>query len=137
MPDTDGPNKDTEQPTKSLAFLLPLAQIFTTLIETFGWPGSILILGFWFVVWYATPEQKHEIIDLYVLGKGISNLWPIITLSVVYVGTLVAQRRWYLKNMDRLSKELDREGKEKSALQAKRTTKQLQHAKTKTEVKKK
>lgn len=128
-------DKDSDQPKAHVAAIQGLAKIFNTLVETFGWAGTLIILGFWFVVWYATPEQKQRIIELYVLGTGISHVWPLIALSVIFTATVVAQRRWYLKKVEILRAEIEREGREKSLLQAELAGRQLQHAATKTELK--
>lgn len=128
----DESKDEAKKPSTAVAAIQALANIFTTLVETFGWPGAIVILGFWFVVWYATPEQKQRIIETYVLGTGIAHTWPIIILSVTFAVTALAQRRWYLKKVERLTKEIDREGSEKSLLQEKKGRKQLPHAKTRT-----
>ena len=105
-----------------------LGQVFSTLVETFGWPGTLAILGFWFVVWYATAEQKQRIIEVYVLGSGIGRTWPILILSVVFAGTALAQRAWYKRRIRQLAEEVEREGKAKSKLQEKVSAKRLQHA---------
>lgn len=121
-----------QKPNPGVAAIQAFADIFTTVVETFGWPGATVVLGFWFVIWYATNEQKQRIIETYVLGNGVSRTLPIIILSVTFAATALAQRRWYLKRLEKLTKEIEREGVEKSELQGKKVTKQLQHAKTKT-----
>jgi hypothetical protein len=126
-PDAEPPKSPT-----AAAAIQALANVFTTLVETFGWPGATVILTFWFVVWYATDDQKHRIIERYVLGTGVAQTWPIIILSLTFGVTALAQRRWYLKKLNTLTKEIEREGEEKSTLQGKKTQRQLQHAKTRT-----
>jgi hypothetical protein len=123
---------ETPQKSNSAATIQAIANIFTALVETFGWPGALVILTFWFIVWYATDEQKHRIIETYILGTGIAHMWPIIILSVTFAATAVAQRRWYVKKLEVLTKEIEREGVAKSELQGAQTGKQLQHAKSKT-----
>lgn len=130
MPQKD--DEDSSKPSGAAAAIQSIANIFATLVETFGWPGAAVLLGFWFVVWYATEEQKRRIIEMYVLGTGIAKLWPIIILSVTFGVTALAQRRWYLKKVKILTAEIEREGVQKSLLQDKKISKQLQHAKTRT-----
>jgi hypothetical protein len=127
-------DEDAQKPSASAAAIQAVAGILTTLVETFGWPGATVILGFWFTVWYATPEQKQRIIETYILGTGIARTWPIIILSVTFAVTALAQRRWYLKKIKNLTDEIEREGVEKSKLQDKKTVKKLQHAKTRTKL---
>jgi hypothetical protein len=115
-----------------IAGIQGFAQIFTTLVETFGWPGASVVLTFWFVVWYATTEQKQRIIETYILGAGISRIWPLLVLSLVFVAVVLAQKRLYDRKTSVLSGELEREGQAKSRLQEKKITRPLQHAKTKT-----
>jgi hypothetical protein len=128
-------SNDDEEPPKpnaAAATVQAIANVFTTLVETFGWPGTTVILAFWFIVWYATPEQKQRIIETYILGAGISNTWPLIILSITFAVTTLAQRKWYTKKLKTLTGEIEREGEAKSLLQGKKAGKQLQHAKTKT-----
>lgn len=129
MPE-EATNDHDSKPDKVALGIQTLAQVFTVLVEAFGWVGTVAILSFWFVVWYATPDQKQRIIELYILGTGIGRLWPILGLSVVFVVTLLAQNRYWRKKFEVVANEIEREGKEKSKLQGKGITKQLQHAKT-------
>jgi hypothetical protein len=115
-----------------VAGIQALAQIFTVLVETFGWPGASVVLAFWFVVWYATAEQKQRIIETYILGVGISRIWPLLVLSLLCAAVVLAQKRLYDKKTSVLGGELEREGQAKSRLQEKKIAKPLQHAKTKT-----
>src|ERR1051325_3004678 len=102
--DDEGPQK----PTPGVAAIQAFADIFTTVVETFGWPGALVVLTFWFVVWYATDEQKQRIIETYILGSGVSRTLPIIILSVTFAATAGAQRRWYLKKLETPTKEIAR-----------------------------
>ena len=115
-----------------IAGIQGFAQIFTSLVETFGWPGASVVLAFWFVVWYATTEQKQRIIETYILGVGISRMWPLLVLSFAFAAVVLAQKRLYDRRSSLLSKELEREGQAKSRIQEQHITKPLQHAKTTT-----
>jgi hypothetical protein len=114
-----------------VTFWQSLAALLTTVVETFGWSGTLLICGFLFVIWYATPEQKQRIIDLYVLGEGIGNTWPLLVLSGVFALVSFAQYRWHQKKIGTLEKEIGRLGEEKSKMQEKRLGKKLPHAESK------
>lgn len=89
------------------------AQVLSTLIETFGWPGLVLILGYRFVVNDGTIEQKHQIIDVFVLGKG-STRWHEFVMAVVFVLVLLAQRGLYEKRLATKQAEVDRLAKWKT-----------------------
>jgi hypothetical protein len=129
------PENTHEESSKSqvwVAGIQALAQIFTSLVETFGWPGASVVLTFWFTVWYATAEQKQRIIETYILGTGIARLWPMLIMAFLFAATGLAQYQWYVKKIKTLSNEVEREGKAKSELQEKQLAKQLEHAKTTT-----
>jgi hypothetical protein len=115
-----------------VAALQGFAKVFTSIVETFGWPGGLLVLGYSFVVQNATVDQKQRIIEMYVLGHDVSRIWPIALVCFVALCTILAQNRSYKKKLNKLSDELEREGNEKSALQQVLTGQQLQHAQTKT-----
>lgn len=121
----------TKQSTVDVA-IQAFAQIFTSLVETFGWAGALIVFSAWFVVRYATEEQKQRIIEQYVLGTNISHTWPMLVMSVTFVVALLAQHRWYVKKLKVFTDEIEREGGIKSRMQSARTKKPLQHAKSKT-----
>ena len=131
MPE-EAPEDRKGRPDAWIAVIQAFAQVFTSLVETFGWPGASVVLAFWFVVWYATTEQKQRIIETFVLGTGIGRVWPILVMSLMFVATTLAQYRLYAKKIQKRTDEIEREGKAKSALQEKRIATQLQHAKTTT-----
>ncbi len=116
----------------NVAIIQSIANIITTIVETFGWAGALFICSFSFVLLYATETQKQRIIDLYVLGEGISRLWAVLILSGLFVITAVAQHRSYQKKLKVITDELERVGKEKSELQEATLKMQLPHAKSKT-----
>lgn len=103
------------------------ALIAKTIIETFGWPGTLAIASFLFVIVYATRDQKQRIVELYVLGTGIGRLWPMLILSALYVSVALAQHRWYLKKIAAKDAEITRQGDAKSQLQEQLLKKQLPH----------
>lgn len=122
----------TNSNTTTVAVIQSIANIATTVVETFGWAGALFISSFSFVIAYATTEQKQRIIDLYVLGEGISKLWAVLILSGLFVITAIAQHRSYTKKLKVVTDELERVGKEKSELQEAKLKKTLQHADSKT-----
>jgi hypothetical protein len=86
-------------------------------VRKFGWPALVVVFGGWFIVQYASLEQKRELIDRYVLGKGIEAVYPIGLLAGLFVVVLYGQYRFYQAEVRALRDELARVGKEKSDLQ--------------------
>ena len=130
-----GSKSRTEAPSRPLArvaLIQGVTQTFAKLIETFGWPGALLIVGWASIYLWATDDQKHRIIELYVLGTGIANKWPVVVSSIVFLVVLFAQRGFYLRKLALANEELAREGRAKSALQAQLSGIDLQHAQTRT-----
>lgn len=101
------------EPRKVVAWV----DLFTTLVEKFGWPGALLLLGFAFITLGAGAGTKDEIIRRYVLGEGIELGWPLLVLAAFFLMVLFAQRRWYRHRLELMQEELTREGREKSLLQ--------------------
>ena len=124
------PPPETKKP--GVALIEAVALVFTSLVETFGWPGATVILSFGFVIAYATTEQKQRIVETYVLGTGIGRLWPMLLLAFLFAATSLAQARLYKRKLAKMSAEIEREGKEKSSLQEKRLHKKLHHGQTTT-----
>lgn len=122
----------SEKAPRTVALIEAIAQVFSRLIENFGWPGALLIIGWISVYLWGTDDQKHRIIEMYVLGTGIAGMWPMVVSSVVFVLVLLAQRSFYLRKIGVINEELAREGREKSALQAQLSGRDLQHARTRT-----
>jgi hypothetical protein len=123
----EGTSVPAADPSKNLQWVSHIFSFCTTVVEKFGWPGAFLFFGGLFIVWYATEEQKRSIIDLYVLGNGIGNVWPLILISGVFALTVFAQYRSYRSKVQELQDEIDREGRVKSALQEKLLGRSLQH----------
>lgn len=129
------PNPPEKRET-GVAIIEAIAWAFTSLVETFGWPGATIILSFGFVVRYATAEQKQRIVETYVLGTGLSKVWPIVIMALVFAATSLAQWRYYKGKIAKLSEEVEREGRAKSLAQEAKIGKRLQHAQTTTAKKK-
>ena len=135
MPETPQPSPKKTQPSTADIGIQAFAQVFTSVVESFGWPGAIVVFLSWFLVRYGTPAQKQRLIERYFLGTDIANTWPMLVLGATFVLTLLAQRRWYMKKLNRLSEEIEREGNVKSQLQGEMSERDLQHASSKTRLK--
>jgi hypothetical protein len=98
-----------------------------TIVEKFGWPGTLVLFGMYFIERHATDHQKSEIVDMYVLGHGISHQWPIMVVSVVSIAALWAQKRHYGSKVAAINGRLDEAAAEKSRLQEELAGKKLNH----------
>lgn len=132
QPAKKGTQTKTSAPFTSIALIQAVAEIFSKLVEQFGWPGASLIMIWVSIQIWATDGQKQQIIDLYILGSGFGLQWPSFVLAGLFVLVIFAQRRFYLRKIAELNDELAREGREKSALQAKLAGGDLQHAQSRT-----
>lgn len=82
--------------------------LFSVLIDRFGWPGAFLILAYISVERWATSDQKQAIIEKYVLGVGISEVYPLIILGIIAAALLAAQRYHWKKRVGVLEYEIKR-----------------------------
>ena len=101
------------------------------LLNKFGWPGTTVIFVFWFVVKYATSEQKQEIIDAFVLGKNFPNLYVPIVIGVLSFAIITAQQFYYNRRTKEMQKEIDRLSNWKTQQQEKSIGKSLHHTEKK------
>ena len=99
-----------------------------TLVEKFGWPGMLLLFVMYEVEYHGTEQQKQALIDMYLLGRGISAAYPIIIMGAVCVTVLFAQRFQYQKRLGIVNAELARLGGEKSLQQEKALGTRLHHS---------
>lgn len=101
--------------------------VLLRLVDRFGWPGAVFILGYLFVERHGTTAQKQEIIDRFILGKGISDLYQVIVLGVLFLIVVFAQRYYYKKRERILQREIDRLAEWKSAHQEANIAADLHH----------
>ena len=106
-------NKDKLPTTGWLA----LAKVVDSLLDKFGWPGLLVLFLMYLVAYRASEEQVHALIDMYLLGRGISTVYPIIVMGIVFLGVLFAQRHLYKRKENQMLAELSRIGGDKSAKQ--------------------
>src|SRR5262249_42390465 len=68
MSQTETPEKETGEKSgvTSTEVALALISAFETTVQKIGLPATIFACVFSFVVWYASPDQKRAIIDLYL-----------------------------------------------------------------------
>jgi hypothetical protein len=95
-----------------------LVKGLTAVVKEVGLPSFLVLCAITFVIYFASPDQKKEIIDRYVLLKEIErNQLPACLVVLVLFGTIIA-RDWYWRTRVKLVEaERDRIGHEKSELQ--------------------
>lgn len=101
--------------------------LVANLVDRVGWPGLLVLFVGFVVVFWSSQEQKHAFVDIYILGRGILQVWPLVLLSAIFAATVVAQFHVYGKKIALLRGELDRVSDEKSKLQQELTTTKLRH----------
>jgi hypothetical protein len=109
------------------AITISVIRFFTTLVDRFGWPGAALIAGATAIQLWATLDQKHQIIDMFILGKGMHSWWPLAVPSAVFVLLVWAQRETNKREVKRIKEEMRRVGAQKSALQEELARRRLRH----------
>ena len=80
------------------------------------------VLTFW-----TSKEEQHAFVDIYILGRGILQVWPLVLLSAIFAATVAAQFYVYGRKIALLRGELNRVSDEKSKLQQELTTTKLRH----------
>lgn len=104
------------------------ASTIQTLLEKFGWPGLLVIFVMYLILFDATDNQRHELIDKYLLGHGIGDAYPIIIMGGLFLAVLFSQRHFYRKKLTLAEAELARIGSEKSSQQEKALGARLHHS---------
>jgi hypothetical protein len=113
--------------TGSAAFF----NLIATGVERFGWPGSLLAFSLYFVQTYATNEQKTRIIEMYVLGQGIGDAWPMIVLCLLFAAAFFAQNKYFRGKLKAMDRRLTEVADEKSRVQERAVGKALRHGRGK------
>lgn len=112
----------------AVAALAAVSEFVARIVERFGWPGAFVVLLYGFVVRYATPDQKQRIIELYVLGNGIGNAYPIGIMAGIGLLVVVAQHRVNSKQQGVLKAEIRRLASWKTEHQQKSIPSDLHHS---------
>ena len=110
-----------------------ITDLVARLIERFGWGGAVIILSYSFIVQYATPEQKHEIIDRYFLGKGIEASYSLFVVGGLGLLLVWATHFRHVKRERIMQQEIDRLAEWKSAHQQARIGTTLHHTENRRE----
>lgn len=94
------------------------AKVLSLLIDKFGWPGTLGILGLYYINSWMTTDQKKVFIDTYVLGVGIGNKIQIILVAILAVAGVIGQKYVYERKWGKTNEELIRSRSENEKLQA-------------------
>jgi hypothetical protein len=105
------------------------ARVFERIVDKCGLTGAFLFFVCGFVVLYASPNQKRAIIDLFILGHGIHELYPTLLASLVFLALLLGQQYYYEKRIGKMEKELARLGEWKTNYQQSVISSPLHHSK--------
>src|SRR5882724_3868529 len=122
------PRKSQQEPTVKLSGWHAAARVFNNLADKFGVPGTFLLLIWLSVELWASTEQKQQIIDRYILGKGLSQFWPVIVVTLLALLAVWAYRERSEKRLHLIQDELNRCGAEKSLLQELLAERKLEHS---------
>jgi hypothetical protein len=120
--------KKNEKQEKTTTAWLALAKVVDSLLDKFGWPGLLVLFVIYLVMYRATEDQVHALIDMYLLGRGIGTVYPIAVMGVLFLGVLFAQRHLYKRKENQMREELARIGGEKSGRQEAALGAKLHHS---------
>jgi hypothetical protein len=108
------------QPRQKDFWAITLSGIFEVIkaaVHAIGLPAVLLVLALVVISWFSTDSQKHEIIDKYVLGKNIWEVWPLLLLATLTATFNLSLYVYAKKRIRQKDDELQRCGIEKSQLQ--------------------
>lgn len=103
-------------------------RLFGILVEQLGFGGALLVASFWFINHNATADQKHRMIEMYVLGQGINLVWPVIVVFVGCVVVMLTQHHIYKVKQRILQNRIDELAQEKTRLQEEAIGRRLRHS---------
>ena len=109
--------KKNDKPEKTTTAWLAIAKVVDSLLEKFGWPGLLVLFVMYLVAYRATEDQVHALIDMYLLGRGIGTVYPIVVMGIIFLAVLFAQRHLYKRKENQMREEVARIGGEKSSRQ--------------------
>jgi hypothetical protein len=120
----------SEHRTRWTDLLRHFLQVLTVTIDTIGWPGTVLLLLFFILEYNGTAEQKHQFIDMYILGKGMSPQSLFVIPCILFLVIIAAQNFYWRKRIRILERENQRLSEWKSGHQQANIATNLQHTKT-------
>ena len=90
-------NRDEDRPSpgRGEAAIQSAARLLAGIIDRFGWPGAILILGYIFVERHGTPTQKQQLIDKFLINPELPDGVEWVVSVAVFAAIVVFQRLVY------------------------------------------
>ena len=82
----------------------------------------------YFVERNGSVEQKKDMIDMYILGRGVGHSYPLLVVGSLFTVTLFAQRFYYRKHIKLRDEEVRRLGEWKTEHQEKQIGVPLHHS---------
>jgi hypothetical protein len=107
--------------SNSLKYLREASDLTARIVDRFGWPGALIVLGFFFIQYNGTTAQKQEIIDKFVLGKDVDWAYPFAVFVALAVVAFWAQHDYWAKRVEVVTKEMNRLAEWKSKHQQEQT----------------
>jgi hypothetical protein len=92
----------------NLQLWLTALGVFQSAVETIGLPGSIFFCAYFLLTVSGTVEQKRAAIDLFILGRGISQATPLVFFGILYVCTIVGIGYYHRRQRAEDKKEIER-----------------------------
>ena len=114
QPQASGSKKDARHGPRRRTGGEAAADAIVRVAERFGWPGAALIIAWRFLETNGSVDQKRQVIDMFILGKGIGANYPFLVMAGVFALLLLAQRVAWKKRTKYLTDEIDRLSKWKS-----------------------
>ncbi|HEY2392671.1 MAG TPA: hypothetical protein VGK22_15965 [Candidatus Angelobacter sp.] len=123
--------KEKELPKQDTTAYRPSSwpAVFEKIADKFGIPTAFGVMSFVAVSMWATTEQKRAIIDMYVLGRGVDQIYPIVIFSVIAVVLSFCQNRYFRRQLRLKDDEIARLAEYKSEHQQSQIDKRLHHTK--------
>lgn len=114
--------------TGSAAAFGAFADIVTSLVDRIGLTGAVFFALFYLVITGATPAQKEQIVDKYVLWKGVSGQYPFLIVAAVCAVVVLGQHYFYRRKLRVKDDEIERISKLKTEHQQRRINAPLHHS---------
>lgn len=127
---TAKPGGSQKTPSSWFAPIRVFADLVARIVDRFGWGGAFVVLGFFFVQYNGTAEQKQQIIDKFVLGKELNSVYPLLAIGSLAILIFLGQNYYWRKRVAILNDEINRLSKWKSDHQQQNIAVNLHHTET-------
>jgi hypothetical protein len=124
------PGGSPRSPSSWLTPIRVFADLVAKTVDRFGWGGAFVVLGFFFVQYNGTAEQKQQIINKFVLGKELNSVYPFLAIGTLAILIFFGQNYYWRKRVAVLNDEIMRLSKWKSDHQQQNIAVNLHHTET-------